>query len=228
MQVARLHEPGITLAEAKLLQARLANDVQESPLALPSIRRACGVDVSSSRFSKQVHGAAVTMDVDTGQSLESASATLAAEFPYVPGYLAFREAGPILASLEQLTEVPDVLLVDGNGRMHPRLFGVACYLGLATGIPTIGCAKSFLCGEAGPLPHAKGSWSDVRNADGLVIGRAVRTRDGVKPVYVSIGHRIDLDSAAAIVLHLCHTRIPQPIRLAHDHGNTARRRSEFP
>jgi deoxyribonuclease V len=133
----------------------------------------------------------------------------------VPGLLSFREAPLILAAFEKLTATPDLVFVDGQGIAHPRRIGLASHLGLCLGLPTIGCAKSRLCGEHETPGFAAGSYAELRD-NGEVIGAAVRTRAGVKPVYVSIGHMIDLPSAIRRVLDCCRGyRLPEPTRLAH-------------
>ncbi len=136
-------------------------------------------------------------------------------FPYVPGYLSFREAPAVLAALAKLRTRPDLLLCDGQGRAHPRRFGLACHLGVLTGLPSIGVAKSLLLGVHGPLPEPKGSWVALKDK-GEVIGAALRTRAGVKPVYVSIGHRVSLATAIDYVLRCTpRYRLPETTRLAH-------------
>jgi deoxyribonuclease V len=141
-------------------------------------------------------------------------------FPYVPGLLSFREAPGLLAVLRRLRRVPDVLLCDGHGRAHPRRFGLACHVGLLAGLPSVGCAKSLLAGRHGRLGERRGSRSPLRETTlqrEEIIGTALRTRDGVRPVYVSVGHRIDLASAEALVLECAvGFRIPEPTRRA-DH-----------
>jgi len=135
-------------------------------------------------------------------------------FPYVPGLLSFREIPVLARAFARVQAAPDLLLVDGQGYAHPRRFGIACHLGILLGIPTIGCAKSRLCGEeAAPGPEG-GATAELIDG-GELIGLVLRTRAGVKPVYVSVGHRIGLESAAAWVLRLCRgRRLPEPIRVA--------------
>jgi deoxyribonuclease V len=137
------------------------------------------------------------------------------EFPYVPGLLTFREAPLILAAFEKLTVTPDLVMVDGQGIAHPRRIGLAAHLGLCLGIPAIGCAKSRLIGEYAEPENESGSYTELSDK-GEVIGAVVRTKAGVKPVYVSIGHMIDLPSAIDRVLDCCRGyRLPEPTRLAH-------------
>jgi deoxyribonuclease V len=144
-------------------------------------------------------------------------------FPYVPGYLSFREVPPLLAAFEGLERPPDLVLVDGHGRAHPRRFGIACHLGVLLDLPTVGCAKSRLVGahrEPGPRRGAT-----TRLVDGdEVIGVVLRTRPGAKPVYVSVGHRVSLSRARSLVLRLApRYRLPEPIRAAHAEVNRLRR-----
>jgi deoxyribonuclease V len=135
-------------------------------------------------------------------------------FPYVPGLLSFRETPALARAFEALKGRPDLLLVDGQGCAHPRRFGLACHLGVLLDLPAIGCAKSRLCGEHGVLPDAAGSRVPLADGD-EVIGLVLRTRDGVAPLYVSVGHRIGLNEAAEWVLRLCRGyRLPEPVRLA--------------
>lgn len=138
-----------------------------------------------------------------------------AEFPYVPGLLSFREVPLLLAAFRELALVPDLVLVDGQGRAHPRRFGLACHLGLALDRPAIGCAKSVLCGSVQPIGEEAGSRADITDGN-ETIGAALRTRNRVKPVYVSVGHKIDLPSALSWTMQCCRgSRIPEPLRLAH-------------
>jgi len=135
-------------------------------------------------------------------------------FPYVPGLLSFRETPALARAFALLRRMPDLLLVDGHGYAHPRRFGIACHLGLLADVPTIGVAKSRLCGEHSAPALQAGSTADLIDK-GEVIGLVLRTRDGVSPLYVSIGHRIGLHEAADWVLRLCRGyRLPEPIRLA--------------
>ncbi|MBF6078812.1 endonuclease V [Nocardia beijingensis] len=162
-----------------------------------------------------VAAAAVVLAADTLRPVTSAVAHGVADFPYVPGLLAFREIPATLAALEKLDTAPDLLVCDGQGLAHPRRFGLACHVGLLTGVPTIGVAKTVWGDHAEPGPE-RGAATDI-TIDGAVVGRALRTRAGVKPVYVSVGHRIDLDTACAQVLALTpRYRLPETTRHA-DH-----------
>ena len=135
-------------------------------------------------------------------------------FPYVPGLLSFREVPALVKAFQALRQAPDLLLVDGHGYAHPRRFGIACHLGLLLDLPTIGVGKSRLCGRHPDPGGVRGEASQLIDRD-EIIGRVVRTRDGVRPVFVSVGHRIGLDEATDWVLRLCRGyRLPEPIRVA--------------
>ena len=136
-------------------------------------------------------------------------------FPYIPGLLSFREAPAILAALAQLERLPDVLIIDGHGIAHPRRFGIACHLGVLLDMPVIGCAKSILVGRVAQLGEAAGSTASLVDKDECV-GMALRTRAGVKPVFVTVGNRVNLETAVCFVLSCGRGyRLPEPTRLAH-------------
>ncbi len=146
-----------------------------------------------------------------------ASAVLPLRFPYVPGFLSFREIPVLLAALAKLKRMPDLLFCDGQGYAHPRRMGLATHLGILLDRPTIGCAKSILIGLHGDLAEKAGSWTALTDdkVGGERIGAAVRTRDGVKPVYISQGHRVSLKSAIRLTLAVGDgVRIPRPTRAA--------------
>jgi deoxyribonuclease V len=144
----------------------------------------------------------------------SADAPLA--YPYVPGLLSWRELPAAVAALEQLPDAPDVLIADGHGRSHPRRFGLACHLGLAVDLPALGCAKSILVGRYEGLGETAGSVAPLVDK-GEVVAMALRTRNGVAPVFPSVGHRITLEEAVAIVRQSAgRTKLPEPSRLAHN------------
>jgi deoxyribonuclease V len=135
-------------------------------------------------------------------------------FPYIPGLLSFREIPPLLSAWKRVRTVPDVIIVDGQGIAHPRRLGIASHLGLVLGVPTIGCAKSRLCGEYEEPGPKRGSWRKLHH-DGETIGAALRTRDGCNVVYVSTGHRVGLENAISVVLACApRYRLPEPQRLA--------------
>ncbi|WP_225724914.1 MULTISPECIES: endonuclease V [unclassified Nocardia] len=178
----------------------------------PDFRTVAGLD-SAYADSGAVAAAVVVLDCATAESVDSVVVHGRTEFPYVPGLLAFRELPTTVAALEKLSTTPDLLICDGQGLAHPRRFGLACHLGVLTGIPTIGVAKTVWGEYTEPGPE-RGAATDLV-LDGEVVGRALRTRAGVKPVFVSVGHRIDLDTACAQVLALTPKyRIPETTRRA--------------
>ena len=195
------------------LQLALAPSVlRESPPDFAP-RTAAGLDVAYATDSPVVAAAVVTVSVATGEVLESATAVGEAEFPYVPGLFAFRELPKLLEAFAQLTTTPDLLLADGHGIAHPRRFGLACHLGVATGLPTIGVAKTPL-GHYDPPGPDRGARTPLVDGDEEV-GAALRTQRDVKPIFVSIGHRVDLDTACAQVLALSPKyRLPETTRQA--------------
>jgi deoxyribonuclease V len=164
---------------------------------------------------KNIIACAVVLSAKTFEIIETAYAVQAVNFPYIPGLLSFREAPACLAAIEKLKTIPDCVIVDGQGIAHPRRLGIACHLGLFLDIPTIGCAKSRLIGDFKQPGSAKGSTSLLTDK-GETIGSVVRTRNDVKPVFVSVGHKCRLCDAVRIVLDCCRRyRLPEPSRLAH-------------
>lgn len=181
----------------------------------PRVRRVAGVDVSVRRGLAR---AAVAVLRYPELHLETwATATAPVTFPYVPGLLAYRELPVVWEALQRLEAEPDLFLCDAQGIAHPRRLGLASHLGVLLDRPAIGCAKSRLYGQpAAPLPEEQGSHVPLVAPDGEVIGAVVRTRTRVKPLYVSVGHRVDLDWAVQFVLSCCRgVRLPEPTRQAH-------------
>jgi deoxyribonuclease V len=180
-----------------------------------AIRLLAGADVAYSRPTHRMHAAVVVLELPSLDVVDTAGASLLARFPYIPGLFAFRELPALIAAFERLETTPDALMFDGHGTAHPRGFGLACHAGILFEKPSIGCAKSVLVGAHGPLGRSRGWCSDLL-FEGRTVGAAVRTRDGVRPVYVSPGHRIDLESAIDLVLATStRFRLPEPVRLAH-------------
>jgi deoxyribonuclease V len=164
-----------------------------------------------------VLAAVVVLTFPELELMETRAKTACCDFPYVPGYLSFREVPALLACLEKVRADFDVLLCDAQGMAHPRRMGLATHVGILLDSPVIGCAKSVLYGKFAEPGRRKGSVSHMRGSDGEVVGAAVRTRDGVKPVYVSVGNRIDLATSVDLVLRCSpRYRIPEPLRLAHN------------
>jgi deoxyribonuclease V len=213
-----------TVAEAVELQLRLREQVREEPLDIGSIRLVAGADVSFERSGSEAWAGIVVLRLEDLQVVDRTVVHTSVHFPYVPGLLSFRESPPLLEVWAQLRTKPDVLLCDAHGRAHPRRFGMACHFGLLVNTPTIGCAKSLLCGEVETM-SPMGDWFPVHYGAEL-IGAALCTQPHARPVYVSVGHRVDLPSAIEVVRRCVRKhRIPEPLRLAHELVNRARRQS---
>jgi deoxyribonuclease V len=201
-------------AEAIALQTRLADQViRQDRLAPPDC--IAGVDVGFEEEGKITRAAVAVLAFPSLALIDQATARQETRFPYIPGLLSFREIPAILKALEGLSQAPDLLLCDGQGLAHPRRFGLACHLGLLTDIPAIGVGKTRLIGQHAPLPAAKGSWVPLRDRE-EVIGAVIRSRTGVKPIYVSIGHRVSLPTAIHYVLAATtRYKLPETTRAAH-------------
>jgi deoxyribonuclease V len=214
MKSQQLHPWRVTVAQAHDIQRRLAGQVsQKNELGTP--RLIAGVDISAEGSSGQARGAAVVLSYPDLDVAEVRVAWGKPGFPYVPGLLSFRESPLILAACEKLSLSPDLVLVDGQGLAHPRRLGLASHLGLLLDIPTIGCAKSRLWGQHEAVGEDAGSTAELVDK-GEVIGAVLRTQVGKIPLYVSVGHKIDLSNAIQWVLRCCRNhRLPEPLRLAH-------------
>jgi len=214
VKIKELHSWQVSPAEAVEIQKRLAARVsRRNEIGKP--RFIAGVDISSGRARDKATAAVVVLKYPELVLVESSIIRTETTFPYVPGLLSFREIPLIIKAYEKLKIEPDLVLVDGQGIAHPRRIGLASHLGLVIDKSTIGCAKSLLIGTPGDLAAKAGSRAEIVD-NGEVIGTVVRTRDDVKPVYVSIGHRVDLPAAVQWTLACCGGfRIPEPLRLAH-------------
>lgn len=209
------------LAEATLVQKTLAPFV-DIKRPLPLYRFVAAADVSFNLGAASVFAAVVIFDVIERQVTEYQTVEMPVSFPYVPGYLSFREIPPLLRAWEKLEKKPDVLLCDGQGIAHPRRFGIASHLGVHLGIPTVGCAKSLLCGRCAEVAESRGNLTPILYRR-EIIGYALRTRARVSPVYVSPGHLCDFESAVKLVLATTSKyRLPDPLRAAHSYANKAR------
>ena len=216
----------LSIQEAKRLQLELRERIRLSPPPGFSPRRVAGADLSISRGSRRGYAGLVVLDAETLETLDEASAAVDVPFPYVPGYLSFRELPALAAAWKRLKLRPDVIVFDGQGIAHPRRFGVACHGGLLFDVPSIGCAKSILVGRHGPLGEERGETAEIVH-DGEVVGMAVRTRARVKPVYVSPGHLMDLPTAVEIVLQMAAGyREPETTRRSHRLVNEVRLAAE--
>lgn len=222
VRVKRRHAWDLSIAEATRLQETLAAEVREDPFPLERVRYVAGLDVSSERGNPVLTAGAIVWDRVTSEVVAASSAQGAAPFPYVPGYLSFREAPILLEALASLSIEPDAILIDGHGRAHPRRLGIASHLGVLLEAVTVGVAKSVLCGEGKDPPDRTGAETTLLES-GEEIGRIVRTKKGRAPIHVSVGNRITLDDGVALVLACCRDhRLPEPLRLAHEHVNLVR------
>lgn len=209
-----MHPWQLSVADAIETQRKLSAEVLRKGTVVEP-RFIAGVDVSAARGRAAGTAAVVVLTYPEVELVEVRVAQGVLDFPYVPGLLSFREAPLILEACRALTITPDLVLVDGQGIAHPRRIGLASHLGLLLDVPTIGCAKSRLCGRHEMPPTEPGSYAEVKDG-GETIGVALRTRAGIKPIYVSVGHRIDLTAAVELVLGCCRGyRLPEPTRLAH-------------
>ena len=214
MKVERLHSWRVSHAEALDIQLRLAAQVSRRKEVVTP-RFIAGVDISVGKEREMATGAVVVLSYPELRLVETEVVRGELNFPYIPGLLSFRESPLILDACQRLTITPDLILVDGQGIAHPRRMGLASHLGLLLDTPTIGCAKSRLCGRHEMPAEEPGSYAEVID-NGETIGVALRTRIGVNPVYVSIGHKVDLDTAIYWVMNCCRGyRLPEPTRLAH-------------
>ena len=210
----KLHSWQLSIAQALDLQHRLAAQVSRTSEVI-TLGFIAGVDISAEKGQGAATGAVVVLNYPELRVVETKVAQGRLNFPYVPGLLSFRESPLTLAACEELSITPDLILVDGQGVAHPRRFGLASHLGLLLDTPTIGCAKSLLCGSHEMPGVEPGSYAEIIDR-GETIGVALRTKLGVKPVYVSVGHKVDLETAIHWVMKCCGGyRIPEPTRLAH-------------
>lgn len=183
------------------------------------IRLVAGADFSYSRAGDRIAAVIVVMRVPRLELVEVVSAVRKVDFPYIPGFLSFREVPAFIEAFRKIRSQPDVTLLDGNGIAHPRRLGLASHAGILLDIPTIGCAKSPFFPFDPPAPH-RGASTPFRNPNGQKVGDCLRTRASVKPVFVSPGHRVDFSHSRRVVLLCSRLRIPEPLRQAHLIGQT--------
>lgn len=211
---APIHRWSMSPKAAIRLQQRLAERVRVEPLR-KRVRLVAGVDVAFSPDGQRCLAGVVVFDLEQAAVIEERIAWRAVRFPYVPGLLSFREAPATLAAIRKLRCEPDVFLFDAQGMAHPRRLGLASHVGLLIDRPAVGCAKSLLCGEFEPPAHMAGRSSPLIHR-GEIVGAALRTRDGINPVFVSVGYRVTLaDSMAVVMQCVTRYRLPEPSRLAH-------------
>jgi deoxyribonuclease V len=214
VKIRALHGWDLTPKEAMALQEELRGRVIRED-RIGTVRRVAGVDVGFEQDGNVTRAAVAVLSFPGLELQDSALAREPTRFPYVPGLLSFREAPAVLEAFARLRLAPDLLLYDGHGFAHPRRFGIASHVGLLLDLPAIGVAKTRLIGEHGRVPAAKGGWTPLTDGS-EVIGAVVRTRAGVKPLFVSIGHRVSLETAVHHVM-ACVTRyrLPETTRWAH-------------
>lgn len=215
MLIKNLHRWDITPREAVEVQIKLQRRIRTNG---PSrdIHLVAGADASFSREKGLVYGAVSILSFPDLELIEKRQATLQLSFPYIPGLLTFREGPVLMECLKGIKNIPDVILFDGQGIAHPRRMGIATHLGILLNTPSIGCAKTSLYGRFKLPANSKGAYEYVRDKEGDVIGACLRTRRDVKPVFVSVGNRIDLLMAIDIILACTKRyRIPEPLRDAH-------------
>jgi deoxyribonuclease V len=215
-----------SVGEAEALQKELAGRVEQADRLPDPVRRVAGADVAYATEGDRLFAAVVVLEAQALAVTETATHEDNACFPYVPGLFSFREMPPLAGALARLTRPPDLLVCDGQGRAHPRRFGLACHVGVMFDLPTIGCAKSCLLGQYDEPGNHRGDYSLLTH-EGETVGAVLRTRPGTKPLFVSVGHRISLATACAWILRLAPSyRQPEPIRqanqlasrLRHDQG----------
>jgi len=213
MKVNRHHDWPLTAEDAIAIQNQLRSQVITED-QLGDVQYVAGVDLGFEEDGAISRAAVAVLSFPDLQLQEKAIAKRPTTFPYIPGFLSFREIPAILDALETVSITPDLIVCDGQGIAHPRRLGIACHLGVLIDIPTIGAAKSLLVGKHDEVPVEKGSWQPLRYR-GEVVGAVVRSRTGVKPLYVSPGHRISLPTAIDYVLR-CTTkyRLPETTRWA--------------
>jgi len=212
MHITRLHRWDVSPAEAIRIQNELRQRVITTP-QVGQVRTVAGVDVGVR--DDRARAAVVVLSYPGLAVVEKIVVESPVTFPYIPGLLSFRETPAVLQAFEKLTVDPDLIIVDGQGFAHPRRFGIACHIGVLIDRPTIGCAKSRLVGTHGEPDAAAGCWVELLD-NGEVIGAVVRSKEATSPLYVSIGHKIDLPGAIRYVLSCCRGyRLPETSRQAH-------------
>jgi deoxyribonuclease V len=208
--------PTEAIAIQQQLRSKVITEDQLGPVHLVA-----GVDVGLAEGGRLARAAVAILAYPELALCNHVIAERPIDFPYIPGLLSFREIPAVLEALGQLKHLPDLLLCDGQGIAHPRRFGIACHLGVITGLPTVGVAKTRLVGYYGPVPERRGEWAPLKE-DGALIGAVLRTRERVKPLFISIGHRISLPTAINYVMS-CVTRyrLPETTRWAHRLASSA-------
>lgn len=215
IKIEQRHDWVLTTAEAIVIQQQLRQEIVTQD-QFGAVQYVAGVDVGFEAEGTITRAAVAVLSYPELQLCDQAIARCPTTFPYVPGFLSFREVPAVLNALQQVKIVPDLLLCDGQGLAHPRRFGIACHLGLLTNLPAIGVAKSRLVGQHAEVADERGAWQPLLH-QGETIGVVLRTRPKTKPLYISLGHRISLETAIAYVMG-CTTkyRLPETTRFAHN------------
>jgi deoxyribonuclease V len=223
MQYRELHPWHVSIPEARRIQQRLRPAVQVGTY-VQEVRYIAGADISVAHTTPTVYAGVVVLDYTTLAVVERRGIVTTTDLPYSPGLLSFREAPALLQVFAQLDITPDVVVFDGQGIAHPRGLGIASHMGVLLDVPAIGCAKSRLTGRYAEPPPTRGSHTPLCGAHGQVLGAVLRTKDRTRPVFVSVGHKMELLQALDILLH-CHRgyRIPEPTRLADQYVGSLRR-----
>ncbi len=217
MRAKFTHRWDLTVDEAKKLQWELSAKVIESDQLPDEVRYIAGADVHQVG-NNEMQAVVCVLTFPELELVEVTRSIVPVNFPYVPGLLAFRESPAVLKAFEQLRNDPEIALFDAQGRAHPRHFGLACHIGVLLDLPSVGCAKSRLYGQAEEVPNEDGAMRPLYDpVDGRVLGMVVRTKGSSPPVYVSVGHKISLETAVDFVLKCTKEgqRLPEPLRLAH-------------
>ncbi|WP_026087676.1 deoxyribonuclease V [Chlorogloeopsis fritschii PCC 9212] len=214
MKINQRHSWTLTVEEAIAIQEQLQAEVITVDQLKEPVQYVAGVDMGFEADGTISRAAVAVLSFPDLQLQETSIARRPTSFPYIPGFLSFREIPAVLDALEKIKLTPDIILCDGQGIAHPRRFGIACHLGVIVDIPSIGVAKSLLVGKHQDLSDIRGNWQPLIYK-GETVGAVLRTRSGVKPVYISSGHRISLSTAIDYVLR-CTTkyRLPETTRIA--------------
>src|SRR5215831_1833074 len=223
MQYRELHPWHVSITEAQRIQQRLRRSIQVGAY-VHEIHYIAGADIAIVPTTPTVYAGVVVLDYATLAMVERKGIMTTTDFPYIPGLLSFREAPALLQVFAQLAMTPDVVVFDGQGIAHPRGLGIASHMGLLLDVPAIGCAKSRLTGQYEEPPPTRGAHTPLYGRQGETLGAVLRTKDRTKPIFVSVGHKMELSQALAILLH-CYRgyRIPEPTRLADQYVGAMRR-----
>ncbi|MBC7796355.1 MAG: deoxyribonuclease V [Pyrinomonadaceae bacterium] len=214
MKIEKRHEWNLTTEQAAKVQNDLRGEVVTIDDLPSEINFVAGVDLGYDEENQTCRAVVAVLSFPDLRVVETSEAVLPIQFPYVPGFLSFREIPVAIVALENLKIAPDLILCDGQGLAHPRRFGIACHLGVLANVPTIGAAKSILIGRHDELGETRGSQKPLVHKNEIV-GVALRTRDNTRPMYISVGHKISLETAVDYVLRCAPKyRLPETTRVA--------------